>query len=688
MTRRAPRGRDDEGAVAVLMAVSMALFLVVVAMVIDFGLIRVDRQVDKSAADAATIAGLHALNTGDTKAHPAVGVCTALRFLRENGARFAAVTSASGSWKSGTNVTLANGCTDDSLRTKVCKPGDLSTWVKYMWAGTWSGVPLTVTIQSGYAIPLGAPAPPGEPSWSEDALAAAQADTEDNAQGCNQLAVVITQHRQPGFGSLATSSDLVTSIRSVGRIKIGPGGYAPAMLLLKRTGCPVLAVGASGGGASSWIHVRGAVSSNGRAQPGTIHSDSDGTGCSNSIFAGKANDGIVTYAAPLVSNAAAADSTKPGSITSVAGANGVGIGTVRDAAASVYGSSALNESGAGAAAKADPSGRSMITRQPVDDRYMPVVGGGVRAIVSNAQASVFGLLTPANAVSNGYVKVTCSGGSVASLPALTSSSKLYVDCANLKSIPVVNAGTVVFSGQLSPSTSLSLPNATKVYIFGGSDAISLGTGNEFHMHTAGNTAAGTCTNTAVPANKAILVIKGGGIKQTGGALQLCRTTMVMMGGSPDGCVPSTNGAAPTQSPCGVGGMGSGQIAQNGGTVDWTAPNTFDAMTMANGDDDPAKSPAWTDPLGPEDLAFWSESAANSGSTKASMGGGALLHVSGVFMTPNYEPFTIGGNGMQDLKDAQYISTSVALNGAVQLNMEVDPNAAVPLPKLKVVGLVR
>jgi len=135
-------------------------------------------------------------------------------------------------------------------------------------------------------------------------------------------------------------------------------------------------------------------------------------------------------------------------------------------------------------------------------------------------------------------------------------------------------------------------------------------------------------------------------------------------------------------------MGTGQIAQNGGTVDWTAPNTFDAMNLPNGDDDPARSPAWTDPLGPEDLAFWSESAANSSSTKASMGGGALLHVSGVFMTPNYEPFTIGGNGGQDLKDAQYISTSVALNGAVQLNMEVDPNAAVPLPKLKLVGLVR
>ena len=379
----------------------------------------------------------------------------------------------------------------------------------------------------------------------------------------------------------------------------------------------MLEVGASGGGASSYVHVLGAVSSNGRAQPGTIHSDSDGTGCSTSIFSGKAADGIVTYAAPLVSNPSAPDTTKPGLITSVAGANGVGIGTVRDAAASVYSSAALNAASAAAGAKTEPTGKSLITRGPVDDRYRT----GVASLVSTAQANVFGLLTAANAASNGYTKVTCSGGTVASLPALTAASKLYVDCANLKSIPVVDAGTVVFSGQVSPTATVSMPNATQVYVFGGGDAISLGSGNEFRMHTAGNTTpAGTCTTGSQAGNKAILVIKDGGLKQTGGVLQLCRTTMVMMGGRSDGCVPVTSGTAPTQTPCG-GGMGTGQISQNGGDVDWTAPDTYDVMSLANGDDDPTRSPAWSDPLGPEDLAFWSESAANSGSTKASMGGG-------------------------------------------------------------------
>ena len=118
------------------------------------------------------------------------------------------------------------------------------------------------------------------------------------------MGVVITPDRKPGLGSLATSSDLVTRTRSVGRVEIGAGGYAPAMLLLKRTGCPVLNTGGSGGG--SFIRVDGAVSSDGKSQPGTIHADTDGSSCTGgsnqNIFLGRANNGIVAYAAPTVGN--------------------------------------------------------------------------------------------------------------------------------------------------------------------------------------------------------------------------------------------------------------------------------------------------------------------------------------------------------------------------------------------------
>ena len=76
-----------------------------------------------------------------------------------------------------------------------------------------------------------------------------------------------------------SSDKIATSIRSVGRVKTVPGNSAPALLLLKRTGCPALRAGNSGSGSGTFIHVLGAMTSTGLSQPGTIHSDSDGVGC-------------------------------------------------------------------------------------------------------------------------------------------------------------------------------------------------------------------------------------------------------------------------------------------------------------------------------------------------------------------------------------------------------------------------
>ena len=72
-----------------------------------------------------------------------------------------------------------------------------------------------------------------------------------------------------------------------------------------------------------------------------------------------------------------------------------------------------------------------------------------------------------------------------------------------------------------------------------------------------------------------------------------------------------------------------------------------------------------------------------------MGGSGVFNVRGVFMTPNADPFTIGGGSTLTLVNAQFVSTSIALNGAgTYITMSVDPNSAVTLPKLSLVGLVR
>lgn len=697
---RARRGHEEQGAIAIMMALTLTLLMLVVGLALDFGLVRADRQTNKSAADAATLAGLQGLSTGDGTPHPYAGICAAVRYMAQNGPRFSGLSDTSGTWTNGLGVAQLNGCTTAALTNATCADGVQASWGRYTWNGTWQGTALQVTIQSGYNLP--------DPAFVEDSLSSATqtVNQSDGHQGCYQLAVIVRQNRKPGFGSLATSGELVSTIRSVGRVTTPPSGYAPAMLLLKRTGCPVLQTGSNSGG--SHIYVYGAASSNGLTQPGTIHADSDGSSCSGgsnqSIFLGKAGSGIVSFGAPQLNAAGQPtgdpDPSRPGLITSVAASLGLAPTKTRDALDNVYGSAALNPAGAGAATKHEVTGRGLITREPVDDRYL----AGVRTIVGNAQASVFASLTAANAGAAGYVVLNAASAAAPCKPTpaevtalnLDPTKKLFVDCtSNLGFVgpATFDAGTIVFNGVVAPAGAVSMPHARQVYIFGaaGKDGLDLGNGAEFSMHTSGNIQSGLCSNTPtepVSTNRAILVVKSGDIKETGGKLQLCYTTVIAMGNAANGCLPLVNGTAPTAIPC-SGVAGDGQLSQTGGDVDWTAPNEYDVMMNADGEVDPVKAMGWVNANGPEDLAYWSESYGGSSTPTYNMNGGGALHVVGVYMVPNADPFTIGGGATQTLTNAQYVATSIALNGTnTAISMAVDPNSAVPLPTLQSIGLVR
>ena len=697
VSRRPRRTRDDRGAVAIMTAVSMTLVLVIVAIVLDFGLVRIDRQIDRAAADAATLAGLHGLNTGEAMPHPYVGVCTAAMYLKANDTRFSGIDETT-AWRNGLGNSTANGCSETALRAKVCKPTDKSTWATWSWSGTSRGVTLDVTIESGFDLAAN--------QWAEDSLPATAGDNGDPAyQGCDNLAVTISQSREPGFGSLATSSDLETQIRSVGRVEQVPGDSAPAMLLLERTGCPILVTGSNGG--SSFIRVLGAVSTDGSGltQPGTIHADSDGVGCNGGnnswVYGGLAPNSVVAYAAPLASNPSSPDTTKPGSITSVAAANGLSGSVVRDSLDNVHGSSALNGT---SGTKAEVTGRSLVTRSLVDERYFD----GVKPAMTGA-ASVFA--SGASGAPAGWVRFPTGVNACRPTPAqvtalnLTVTDKLYIDCNNKfvgdNAGTTINAGTVYFRGWVNPSASLHLSNAHHVYVgnfTNVADAISLGTGSAFQVNTTGNVdAAGSCLSGQRP-SKSVLFVRTGAFKQTGGLLRMCRTTSMMMGGvtattatTAVGCVPLTAGAAPTNTPCPgtTNSLGTGQFTQQGGDIDWTAPDTLDATRVpATGDPTAAALSAWHDMNGPEDLALWSESGTSS-STNFSMAGGGLFRVRGVFMVPNAAPFTISGGSSLNLTNAQYIASSISLNGnTTSVTMSVDPNSAVTIPDQGLVGLVR
>src|SRR5690349_942499 len=91
MLRRAARAvagwrrpREERGAAAILMAFCLTAVLVGAGLVVDFGIARYDRASNKSAADAAALAGAAAVSPGDGLYHPWNGVCTALAYLQAN----------------------------------------------------------------------------------------------------------------------------------------------------------------------------------------------------------------------------------------------------------------------------------------------------------------------------------------------------------------------------------------------------------------------------------------------------------------------------------------------------------------------------------------------------------------------------------------------------------------------------
>ncbi len=689
LTRRLSRGaRTQTGAVAVIVAVCTVALLVGAAIVLDFGMVRVQRQSDKSAADSAVMAGLRAADGGNDSVYNQKGVCATLQYLKANRPAL-----------SGLGNALATGGTCASPSpTQVCNPVPTlpnPTQVTYHASTASGSTHYEVWIKSPYVV---TDATTGGPTFSEESLASSTPG-KPSMYGCDQIGLVIKESTKPGLGQLVTSSDLVDRIRSVGRVAIGPGDQAPAMLLLDTTHCHVLELAAGGSGADSHIRVKGSSVYMQKRPDGTagdvntagsIHSDSNASNCSGGnpsppVFLGKATDGVVAYGAP--------DGSASGTITSVAGFNGASASTVYDSSANVYGTTAEDELSSGT--PSPPTGHDKVTRKVIDDRYLGSTAvspsTGVTGAVADAESTVFSTttgVTAANASSRGYTLLTGCTPSQADVDALslTASSWVYVKCDNpgFKGAVTIPGQRIVFSDQISSSANVSLPNATAVYVFGGGNGINASGG--FSMHTAGQIdgSTGLCTNVVNP-SRAMLFVKDGGITATGGLLRLCNTTVILMGNRPNGCTSSISyTVAPVTTPCG-GAAGDGLIKIAGTAVqDWTAPNTIDDMSLL--DEDTKKASYWQNKAGLEDLALWSESYGTSSNWQ--MSGGGTMHLVGVFMTPNASPFVVKGGATQQLSNAQYVASSFQLTGGATLEMKVDANNVISYPMLTPFSLVR
>jgi Flp pilus assembly protein TadG len=644
--------RKERGAVAIIMALSLTLILVAAAMVLDFGLIRLDRQTNKSVSDSAVMAGLRSADDGTSDVYTLRGVCGALSFLRASKPEFASLPDSmcAGSWQ-----------TSD----KVCdqsNPNASTSLTDYVGTATADNVTYNVEIKAPYQLSDG--------NWPEETLSTLASDPSQ-MNGCDQLAVMITESRKPGLGGLVTNR-ITTRTRTVGRIHVGNGTRAPALLLLERTKCSVLVVGSNG--SPSRIKVNATL-----GVPGTIHSDSDasgsdcGSGSNQQLFQGHQPNGI---------EAGAGSATAPGVITSRATYLKRPDNVVWDDLLNVHG---LTMAGGLVA----PTGQNLVTRRPVDDRYA--------SSVRTALAGVADVWTwnPNNALPQGWQKTNCNP----SASDLSFTGALYIDCTQQNGItlgsanaPVtINASTVFFNGWIKGG-GLNMPNARSVYVNNTDntgkpikpDAIALTGGDSICVDASacdsGNLVNGECP-TLPGSGSAKFFIRQGGLAENGGLLRMCHTTVYLLGGQTNGCVPTTNGTAPTATPCTAQSdtLGNGQLKITGGSQDWSAPNSWPGIIPLA--DQPA---AWTNG---EDLALWAESATNS-NTKYTMNGGGTMRIVGIYMTPNAIPFELTGGADQTLVNAQFIASTFTLGGNSKLTMTVDPNNAVTIPQLDRFTLVR
>ena len=602
--RRARRG--EAGAITIMVALSMVTILVAAAMVLDFGIARLDRQQNKAVADSAVTAGMHGLDRGDGKPHAFSGVCQALNFLRANKPELSSL-----SWAP---------CSDPLKLATVCQYGDATTYANF--TGTANG--LSVEIRSPYDL--------ASSGWPEEQLGSLASDQLTPQDSCDQVAVIVRQTRQPGLGSLATSSDLTTAVRSVGRVTEGiDDGQPVALLLLDRTGCDAITI--NGGNSFVRVLATGATS-------GLIHSDSNGQDCTGQqkILTGDHANGIIAYA----------------------GTGGPGLIRVRSMstpqAPFTYDSS-NNVVAQGGAVGPGP----MVTRSPVDARYM----SAAKAAISDYEAQA-----ATNGNSGGWTKVPCNT-TAADLAAFPVGTMLWINCGGGTSAfntpnVTINASKIFFDAKLI-SADLAMPNATRVYVKGdpstNGNAV-VENGETFSMGQGSGNSTCPDTTTAPTITRSRLILGAGSFSANSTSqVRLCSTTVVLRGGVTGGCIPSTYGTAPADTLC------NGRLSM-GGTTEWTAPNKVQGQ---------ATTADWADF---EDLALWGEAAGSH-----DVGGGGYMHLSGIFFLPNGDFKVHGGSG-QNVKNSQYIARRFRADGGSVLELQPLPYDVIGVPTLTNFVLVR
>src|SRR5687767_2061776 len=192
------RLEDERGVSMVFFALLLVVLLGISGLVVDFGLVRANRQRNKSAADVAVTAGLQALNYNGVVA-PFRGACAAIDYLRANHSELSTLTSSSGVWTNGGSATIPGGdpcqagppasTAYNNYYNNQCIPG-ITVRDSYAWFSATVGS-VDVRVQAGY----------DETDFGGFSDEVGHDDYGDPYQdGCDNLAVIVAEREQAGFG--------------------------------------------------------------------------------------------------------------------------------------------------------------------------------------------------------------------------------------------------------------------------------------------------------------------------------------------------------------------------------------------------------------------------------------------------------------------------------------------------------
>ncbi len=224
---------------------------------------------------------------------------------------------------------------------------------------------------------------------------------------------------------------------------------------------------------------------------------------------------------------------------------------------------------------------------------------------------------------------------------------------------------IVVTGKLAVNSTLTITDPRKVYIGGepGGNKVGLdltGSGT-LNMNTGG---ASSCSARTEPGHANRLVVGNGALKVASGfTAKMCQTFTFLASGY--GRVPTTNGTLPCGTSCSTY---SGTIEVTAGAaVDLSAPNEITGRLPE------AAELMTTNPF--EDLGLWVE----AGGATNGLTGGAATKLRGVFFLPNADPFTLAGGGSLPIDlSAQFVSTSLKVQGGATVNLVPNPEDSIPV----------